>query len=150
MHIEKRLLNAWTVALPWVSALLVYATVVTAQTTDASLTGLVTDQSKALIVDAKVVAINAGTNVPYASATNKTGDYYIANLPPGTYRIEVEKAGFKTVIKPDVVLHVQDALEINFEMTVGSTSESVTVQSGASSINTTDASVSTVVDRNFL
>ena len=37
----------------------------------------------------------------------------------GTYRIEIEKSGFKKLIKPDVVLHVQDALEINFEMTIG-------------------------------
>jgi hypothetical protein len=49
-----------------------------------------------------------------------------------------------------VVLHVQDTLEQNFALEVGSTSESVTVTAGQNNINTTDASVSTVVDRQFV
>jgi hypothetical protein len=120
-----------------------------AQSTNASLAGRVTDPTKALIVDAKVAAINAGTNVRYEDATNSSGEYYIPNLPPGTYRIEVEKTGFKTVLKPDIVLHVQDALEINFEMAVGSASESITVEGGAPVVNTQSAAVGTVIDRNF-
>jgi len=125
------------------------AGVLHAQSSDASVTGYVTDPSKAIIVDAKVIVINTGTNVRYQSATNKTGSYNLVNLPPGPYRIEVEKPGFRTVVKPDVVLHVQDAAAINFEMAVGSTSEIVTVQGGAPLVNT-DPSVSTVVDRQLL
>src|SRR5262250_2163287 len=86
--------------------------VLRAQSTSASLTGRITDPSKALIVDAKVAAISAGTNVRYETTTNGSGEYYLANLPPGSYRIEIEKTGFKKLIKPEVVLHVQDTLEI--------------------------------------
>jgi outer membrane receptor protein involved in Fe transport len=120
-----------------------------AQSTSASLTGRITDPSKAVIVDAKVTVINVGTNVRYENTTNETGIYYVTNLPPGTYRIEVERHEFKTVMKPGVVLHVQDTIEINFEMTLGSVSESITVESGAPQVSLTP-SVSTTLDRNFV
>src|ERR1700722_4970865 len=97
-----------------------YSPVLRAQSTNASISGRVTDPSKAVIVDAKVAAINADTNVGYDGATNASGDYHLTNLPPGSYRIEVEKTGFKKLIKPDAILHVQDALAIDFELTIGS------------------------------
>jgi len=87
-----------------------------AQSTNASLTGRITDPSKAVIVQAKVAAISAGTNSRYETTSNGSGEYYLANLPPDIYRIEVEKSGFTRLIKPDVILRVQDALEINFEL----------------------------------
>jgi len=81
-----------------------------AQSINASLWGRVTDPSKAVIVEAKVCAIDVGTNFRYETRTNFSGEYFLAHLPPGTYRLEAEKNGFKKLIKPDVVLHVQDRL----------------------------------------
>jgi Carboxypeptidase regulatory-like domain/TonB dependent receptor len=121
-----------------------------AQTTNASITGRVTDPSKATVPDANVAAVNTGTNFRYETATNGAGEYTLANLPPGTYRIEMEKSGFKKLIRPDVTLHVQDVLAIDFEMAVGSVSDSITVQAGAPLVNTTSATVSTVVDQTFV
>src|SRR5262249_47197112 len=69
---------------------------------------------------------------------------------PGLYRIEIEKPGFKKLIKPDVILHVQDALEIDFEMTLGSVSETITVEGGAPLVNSESGTVSTVIDRTFV
>ena len=118
-----------------------------AQSTSASLTGRVTDSSKAVIPAARVTVINSGTRIHYETITNQTGSYYVTNLPPGTYRIEIEKLGFKVVIKSDLILHVQDALEINFEMVLGSASESVTVRGGAPLLDTESSTVGTVVER---
>ena len=59
------------------SALL--ARVVHAQSTSASLTGRITDPHKAVISDAKVTAINTGTEIHYHGLTNETGTYYISN-----------------------------------------------------------------------
>ena len=121
-----------------------------AQSTNASLTGHVTDSTHAVIVDARIAAIRADTNVRRETTTNASGDYYLANLPPSRYRLEIEKPGFKKIIKPDVILHVQDALELDFEMTLGEVSETVTVAAGAPLVNTQSGTVSTVVDRTFV
>jgi hypothetical protein len=132
-----------------VSCLLLYAGVLCAQSTNASLSGLVIDPSKARIAGARVTAISSGINIRDEATTNAAGEYYLPNLAPGTYRIEVEKPGFKKLIRPDVILHLQDSLDIDFEMTLGSASESITVQGGAPLVNTESATVSTVVDRTF-
>jgi len=126
-----------------------FTSVLRAQSTNASLTGRVTDPSKGVIVDAKVAAISATTNVRYQTTTNGSGEYYLANLTPGPYRLEIEKPGFKKLIKPDVILHVQDVLDIDIEMAVGSASESITVEAGAPLVNTESGTVSTVTDRTF-
>jgi hypothetical protein len=118
-----------------------------AQSTNASLTGRITDPEKAVIAAATVTAINTGTGIHYQGVTNGTGEYYVTNLPPGRYRIEVEKLGFKAVIQSGVILHVQDALEVNFEMTLGSTTESVTVAGGSSPVDTESSTVGTVVEQ---
>ena len=124
--------------------------VLRAQSTGASLSGRVTDPSKSLIADAKIDAINTATNFHYETTTNNSGEYYLTNLPPGRYQIEIEKPGFKKLIKPDVTLHVQDAREIDFEMTLGSASENITVKGGAALVNTESGTVSTVIDRTFV
>src|SRR6266576_2412075 len=137
---------------PLLAALLLIslASALRAQSTNASLTGRVSDPQKALIVDAKVVVISAGTNLRAETTTNASGEYYLPNLAPGAYRIEIEKPGFKKLVKPDLVLHVQDALKIDFEMTLGDVSETVTVEAGAPLVNTESATVSTVIDHTFV
>jgi hypothetical protein len=137
---------AFTVAL----AVVLCSPILRAQSTNASITGRVTDPSKALIAGAKAAAVSSGTSFRYEAATNGSGEYYLTNLPPGTYRIEIEKTGFKKLIKPDVTLHVQDAIELNFELTLGSMSETITVEAGAPLVNTESGTVSTVIDRTFV
>ncbi len=121
-----------------------------AQSTNASLIGRVTDPSKAPIADVQVAAINARTNARHETTTNNSGEYYVTNLPPDTYRLEIEKPGFKKIIKPEVVLHIQDALAINFEMAVGEVTDSITVEGGAPLLDASDATVGTLIDNRFV
>jgi len=118
-----------------------------AQSTQASLIGRITDPKKAVIPAAIVTVINTSTGFHYQGITNETGEYYVTDLPPGRYRIEVEKIGFKAVIQSGLILHVQDALEVNFEMTLGSASESVTVAGESSPVATESSTVGTVVEQ---
>jgi len=121
-----------------------------AQSPNATITGIVLDPSGAAIAGAEVVVVNDATGVQYTTRTNGEGIYVVPNLPPGTYRIQVSNSGFKTIIKPDIAIHVQDALAINFTLPIGAASEVMTIQGGAPLINTTNASVSTVVDREYV
>jgi hypothetical protein len=122
----------------------------TAQSPNGTMNGRVLDPSNKVISGADILVISDATGLKYPGKTNDDGIYVVPNLPPGAYRLQVSKLGFKTLIKPDIVLNIQDALSINFTLPVGAAFETVTVEGGASMINTTDASVSTVVDQTFI
>ncbi len=123
--------------------------IVAGQSTNGTISGIVFDPDGKAIPHAELLIVNDATGISYPGATNGEGIYAIPNLPPGPYRIQVSKYGFKTLIKPDVVLHVEDALAINFTLPIGAASEIVTVEGGTPLLNTTDAAVSTIVDRQF-
>jgi hypothetical protein len=120
---------------------------VPAQSTTASLTGRITDPRRAVVGGANVQVINTSTGIHYHGLTNESGIYYVSDLPPGRYRIEVEKLGFIAVIESGIILHVQDALEVNFEMMLGSVSESVTVEGSPLPLDTESSSLGTVIER---
>jgi hypothetical protein len=120
------------------------------QSTNASLTGFVDDPSKAVLSNVSITAINTQTGERSQTLTNSSGQYVLPNLIPGTYRVEVDKQGFRGIIEAGLVMHVQDVIQMNFHMAIGSASETVSVDAGGNQINTTDASVSTVVDRQFV
>ena len=121
-----------------------------AQMETATLSGTVMDHSGAVVVGAQVQVTNSDTNVTAATNTNKSGVYVVPSLRPGRYRIAVTKPGFKQVVVTDVVLNVQDTVNRNFNLDVGAASESITVTADQLTVNTTDASVSTVVDQKFV
>ena len=120
------------------------------QSANGTVSGIVLDPSGGVIPGANVLIVNDATAVQYPGKTNSEGYYVVTNIPPGTYRIQVSNSGFKTIIKPDIVVHVEDALAINFTLPIGAASEIVTVEGGAPIINTENASVGTVIDRNFV
>src|SRR5713226_2611034 len=115
----------------------------------AAVTGLVTDPNGRSVPGVTVIITNLATNVASRTVTNDQGIYRVSSLQPGIYRMTLDKDGFKSIVKAGVELHVQDVASINFELQIGSVNETVTVEAGGPVINTTDASVSTVVDRQF-
>ncbi len=120
-----------------------------AQSPSATVTGEVTDQQGRAVPGATIIFTNLNTNIQFKTQTNGEGIYRLVSLQPGVYRANVSKDGFKSIVKGDIELHVQDQLSINFSLQVGSVTESITVEGGAPLINTESAAVSTVVDRQF-
>src|SRR5258708_17718297 len=132
------------------SSVLALAHVSRAQTEVASVSGTIVDRSGGLIPSVQVTVINTDTNEKYETKTNNAGVYNVPSVKPGHYRILVTKPGFKQIDLRDITLNVQDSVNRNFTLDLGGVSETVIVNAGDSlNINTTDATVSTVVDRQF-
>jgi hypothetical protein len=121
-----------------------------AQMETATVSGVITDQSGGLVAGAEVQVTNSETNVTSRTISNQSGVYLVTGLKPGRYRVQIAKTGFKGVTLTDLILNVQDSVSRNFSLQVGSTSETVTVDGSGLNINTTDGSVSTVVNHNFV
>src|SRR5258708_1066275 len=130
-------------------ACLVLPSSAVAQTELAGVYGRVTDESGGVIADAEVEIKNVETNLSVTVKTNQDGLYTIPSLHPGHYLISARKLGFKTVTVMELNLNVQDNIVRNFALQVGSIAETVTITADDLHINTTDATVSTVVDRQF-
>src|SRR5260370_25547591 len=119
------------------------------QGSDGELRGRMTDCKGLPVPKVKIEAVNVLTNVAASTETNEAVIYVIPSLQPAIYRILVQKEGFDSIVKPNVELHVEDHVVINFALEIGSISTSVTVEGGTPLIDTQDAAVSTVVDRQF-
>jgi len=121
-----------------------------AQTDTSGIYGTVTDPTGAVVPNAAVRLIDTDRGTRNEIATGNSGLYTFADVRPGHYRMEVEKNGFKLVRLTDLTVNVQDNLERNFRLDVGPVSDSVMVQGDTVDINTTDGTVSTVVDRHLI
>lgn len=110
------------------------------------ITGEVRDTSGAAVSGAKVSIVNSATNANRNSVSNDAGVYSFPSLPPGTYTVKVEKAGFKTATAKDVLVQVQQTVRLDIDMTVGSVSESIEVSAQASALTTENSTLGTVVE----
>src|SRR5512135_1472392 len=124
---------------------LLWAPILVAQTTNASIVGLVNDPSAAAIPGSTVVVTNTGTGVSRTVTTNEAGLYNVAPLIPGTYEVKVTAQGFKTQVQPNIVLQTGAVVKVDFNMEVGAVTESVEVAATAALLQTQEASVAGVV-----
>jgi hypothetical protein len=127
----------------------VFVSAAHAQMETARVFGQITDPAGRTVPSAGITIVNLSTGIASETTSNDEGIYSISGLIPGRYRVTVKKPGFREVILDGLVLNVQDIVAQNVRLEIGSVAESVTVEASALNINTTDATVSTVVDRNF-
>ena len=118
----------------------------TAQESRGTIAGTVRDTSMAVVPGASVTITNVamGTSVPVV--TNEAGVFQAPYLIPGTYRVVVELTGFKRYVRDEVPLRVGDKLELDVVLELGRSEETVNVTASAPLLETTSASLGSVVD----
>ncbi len=117
-----------------------------AQGASATVSGFVMDASGAKVPAATVTFLNTANGVSSTTTTNATGLYRLNGLLPGLYRSTVSVQGFKTLVREGIDLHVEDQVSLDYALDIGETSESVTVQAGASMLETQTPTISQVIE----
>src|SRR5437867_1045354 len=136
-----------TLSLICVLAVTGMATLAHAQVDRATLSGVVRDQTGAVVPNASVVVTNSATNVASRLKTNAEGAYLAVNLVPGTYLVEVEASGFQK--KTDaVILEVGQRARLDLTIGVGGVTEAVTVEAARRLLSTDQAALGAVMDQN--
>ena len=105
-----------------------------------SLQGSITDAQSAAIPEAVVTATNLGTSASRKALTDATGEYAFVQVQPGTYKIVVEKAGFR-MHTAEVVLQINTPATLNVKLDLGQVTETVNVMGEAAVVNTENAAV---------
>jgi hypothetical protein len=121
-----------------------------AQTSTSTVLGTVQDASRAGIPHASIRLLNADTGTENDSVTDSLGDFLLSGVNPGNYMLEIERAGFATTQVTGIALNSGDRRNLLIQMKIGAVSETVQVDASGLTLNTTDAAVSTTVDRRLI
>jgi hypothetical protein len=116
------------------------------QTTFGSVVGNVTDASGAAVSGTDVVLTNLGTNEKRTEATNAEGLYQFVNVPPASYSVQVEKTGFKRVVRSPVVVQTQTTSKIDIAMEIGDVTQTVEVTAQTPLLTPESSSLGQVID----
>ena len=119
-----------------------------AQTGTTSLRGTVTDKTGASVGEVNVSLDNLSQAFHRETQTSTTGEYDFVALPPGTYALTIEKAGFRRYEQKNLQLLVNLPATVNATLEVGATSQTVEVSASAVALNTTGASIGNAFGEN--
>ena len=113
----------------------------------ASLRGTVTDPQGAALAAAKVLLRNQATGEERTTQSDARGEFQIASLPVGLYRLEVRADGFQGTVLKDMRLEVAQTMVQNVKLAIGTMSEEVAVVGEAPVIESTTTSVGQVINQ---
>jgi hypothetical protein len=117
-----------------------------AQAVYGALFGTVTDSSGGVVPNVTITVTDVTKGTAVTTTTNESGLYRVQHLIPDTYKVEAEATGFSKSVVDNVLVHADTSPEVNVVLTVGATSNSVTVTAAAALLETDRAEVSTILD----
>jgi hypothetical protein len=118
-----------------------------AQSVTGRISGTVRDASKAVIPGATVTVTNEATQIARVATSDEEGFYVVTNLPPGSYAVAVEQAGFKKILTSGNVLVADGRVTVDATLELGALTDTVSVTAEAGeTVNTTSGELARVVD----
>ena len=117
---------------------------------NAELSGLIQDPSHSGVSGAEVTLRNEQTGGRRNTTSNASGFYSLPALSPGLYRISIRAIGFETIVREGIRLETGDNARMDFSLRLGDFRTEVTVHGDSPLINSEDASVGTVIDRDTI
>jgi len=112
---------------------------------NSDLTGIVTDQSGAVVAGAKIVLTDPATGYTKTSESGATGLYDINGLNPANYDLKVAAKGFQNFVQTGIVVNVSSTARVDVKLTVGAENQTVTVEADALAVQTDSNVVSTLI-----
>ncbi len=119
-----------------------------AQSGTTSLRGTVTDKSGASVSGAKIALTNPNLSITREATSGSEGEYEFVSLPPGTYTLTVDAAGFRKFEQPRLQLLVNSPATSNVKLEIGTALQTVEVSAQAVALNTSDASIGNAFGEN--
>ena len=144
-HKAVNLKRTWQLGLLWV-----FMPIGSLWAQTAQLGGRIQDPSGSPVDNAVVTVLNEETGIQRTTTSNFQGQYLIVSLPPSRYRVTVEATGFQATTRSGLILEVGQNAQLDFSLQIRSIQQTVTVEGGTTLINSADASVSTVISRDFV
>ena len=121
-----------------------------AQSTTATLTGVVTDPNGAVIPNAKVTITDTNTGLIKTLTTNGEGQYFATALPPSEYIITAQATGFQKLTKQGIRLEISQTAEINLQLTVSGTEQVIDVGAGTILLQTEAPALEQTVEQKLI
>ena len=120
----------------YIVCLIALAGLAGAQAVNGSLVGTITDASAAAVPNAKVTITATQTGLSQTQQSNQSGNYTFTNLAPGSYRVEVELAGFRKSVREGVDVLVNSTMRADLDLQTGGVNEVVNITAEAALLQT--------------
>jgi outer membrane receptor protein involved in Fe transport len=129
-----------------IAAVLFFPAAMDAQQSSAAINGNIKDASGAVVEGATITLTDVQTGVSRNTVSNGSGDYVFIDILPGSYEIRVSKPGFNTITQQHVTLSVNQTATYDYNLTIGSTQQAITVEASPVAIEASTSELGTVIN----
>ncbi|MCW5982750.1 MAG: TonB-dependent receptor [Bryobacteraceae bacterium] len=129
-----------------VALTLVASSLAIGQAISGRLVGTVVDASEAAVPNAQITVTNQGTGIAWTSQTDSQGNYVAPSVPPGSYTVKVEAAGFRAAVVSDNVVSVAQTTRVDVSLQVGAVTETIEVRSQVALVQSTTSDIGETIE----